>query len=349
MKRTAPKGGYDFGSKRDYRRAVWGGLRDCISAWTTPDDAQIALMPSAEGKEIEVVESMGFRRENMHVIDRNPAIVATLQRRFPGINTYGVEARYALSRMAKNGVRIDAANLDFCGCVGSKILHEITVCSCTGAFLPKENVGRWSAVAVTVLRGREYGQRWDRLRGFVGDMTHDDDFVSRITDVNISARPLTDMDVLRVVGIASALNHVGSVHLDRLGLYKSTAGNQTMLWGVYNLGLTTRMFREMVITLASAGRATKRKTRNSMIRQSDLWKARFRAAVARAIIPPHPNSYSALVDKQLLECCEGGCYDHPWTKVSFETCTPAEVKELDDRWAAYEKRWNSTALRAGVR
>ncbi len=113
MDRSAPEGGYNFGNKRQYRRNVWATARRCCNAHDI-SQAQILLMPSIEGKEIEVAENNGFRQCNMHVVDQNPAIVAHLKRRYPHITTYGVDIVAALKRIAKAGIRLTVANFDFC-------------------------------------------------------------------------------------------------------------------------------------------------------------------------------------------------------------------------------------------
>ena len=113
MNRSAPQGGYNFGNKRQYRRNIWATAR----SFTDPHErsqAQILLMPSIEGKEIEVAENNGFRQCNMHVVDKNPAIVAHLKRRYPHITTYGVDIVAAVKRIAKAGIRLKVANFDLC-------------------------------------------------------------------------------------------------------------------------------------------------------------------------------------------------------------------------------------------
>lgn len=116
MSRSAPKVGYDFARKRDYRRKVWASFRDtlklkhiCIA------DSHAMLMPSIEGDEIEVAIDAGFREHNLHIVDVEPAIVATLKKRYPKVHTYGVSAFRAFQRMSRNGIRLRCANLDFCG------------------------------------------------------------------------------------------------------------------------------------------------------------------------------------------------------------------------------------------
>jgi hypothetical protein len=55
MKRRAPEGGYIGGVKNQYRRNVWASFREAArrQGWSR-SFCDVLLMPSAEGKEIEV-------------------------------------------------------------------------------------------------------------------------------------------------------------------------------------------------------------------------------------------------------------------------------------------------------
>jgi hypothetical protein len=113
--RSKPPGGYDFSRKRDYRRKVWATFRDTLKRQhVSIAESHALLMPSLEGDEIDVALNAGFREEHLHVIDREPAIVATLKKRYGKINTYGVTASKAFERLSKEGTKIRCANLDFC-------------------------------------------------------------------------------------------------------------------------------------------------------------------------------------------------------------------------------------------
>lgn len=146
--RTSPDGGYTFGNKAQYRREVWAKFRKGFGGQVATKHA--ALMPSLEGYEIEVALQNGFRQANLHVIDKNPAIVATLKRRFPYIRTYGVRASDAVRRMRKQGVKLDCANWDFCMPVlRPDNAYEIEQCLHPDAYADQ------NCVCVTVLKGRD--------------------------------------------------------------------------------------------------------------------------------------------------------------------------------------------------
>jgi len=110
--RVAPTGGYDFGNKRQYRRVVWKRAAEFLTH--RRKSVHVLLMPSLEGDEIDVALSKGFCQQNMHVVDGNPAIVATLKRRYPYIQTYGVDIVRACKRIADKGTKLSFANFDFC-------------------------------------------------------------------------------------------------------------------------------------------------------------------------------------------------------------------------------------------
>lgn len=172
MSRRAPSGGYGFARKSDYRRKIWATFRDTLKARMPLADAQAMLMPSLEGKEIETALNAGFRERNLHVVDDNPAIVATLKRRFPEINTYGVKAFEAFNRMSERGIRVDCANLDFCGQCSKEYFWQLMLICAPAALgviareikpgvAETELFGKYPAfndqclVALTMLRGRE--------------------------------------------------------------------------------------------------------------------------------------------------------------------------------------------------
>jgi hypothetical protein len=183
--RRAPRGGYDFARKRDYRRKVWATFRDTLKRQgVAVATAHALLMPSLEGDEIEVAIDAGFREAHLHVVDNEPAIVATLKRRYPKINTYGVEAHRAFERLAKDGVTLRCANLDFCGTFSGPFVRELSQIALMGSVpcrtrataegfrldidsetLTSVFAADCAVVAVSQLRGREARNvtaRWNR-------------------------------------------------------------------------------------------------------------------------------------------------------------------------------------------
>ena len=112
--RIAPRGGYDAGIKRQYRRNVW-----CTLSRLCPvplADAKVFILPSSEGDEIEVAKSKGIREANIDICDSNPAIAATIKRRYPLVRAHGVLAARALRERRRSYHLI---NIDLCGTVNS--------------------------------------------------------------------------------------------------------------------------------------------------------------------------------------------------------------------------------------
>lgn len=144
---VAPKGGYNFAEKRQYRRYVWNTIAG--TPFIDPKRARVMLMPSLEGDEIDVAKAKGFRVSNMHVVDASPAVIATLRRRDYGAFTgYGRLAADACRHAATQGVKLNAANFDFTGCVGG-VSDQIAGITESGVF------GGDCVIGVTVQRGRE--------------------------------------------------------------------------------------------------------------------------------------------------------------------------------------------------
>ena len=212
--RRGPSGGYDFGNKRQYRRNIWRTFRDaCKGRLST---AEALLMPSAEGDEIEAALNAGFREQNLHVVDDNPAIVAHLKRRYSRIMTYGIPVAEAARRIAKSGSRLAVANLDLCHNLSAPLRRTLFQ---FGAAEPMEQHG---LIAVTMLRGREQGDCAEAMR-------------------TISTRAGSN-DISRAWLAAIQLGSLGqdtarmwTPTFIRDGIYKSISGNQTMFWFVVRM------------------------------------------------------------------------------------------------------------------
>ncbi len=254
-KRRGPEEGYQFGRKKQYRRHLWGAIAEHCRV--PLEKAQVALMPSLEGAEIDEALKRGVRQENLHIIDMNPAIVATLKRRYPRVNSYGVIFWKAMERIKEKGITLDVVNADLCGPVTTApwfMSRDAIV----------DVIGDGSVVAMTALRGRERGalvlEIWDWPE-MMEDLSPvplcrgDFDFGALWQDVAVGGARLSkgDMGRLRWM-IPSTLLEWAVVRPLRCGVYKSTAGSQTMLWGLY--GLTDQyeiavQFENKWLTIAS--------------------------------------------------------------------------------------------------
>lgn len=111
MIRTVPVSGYDHGVKRQYRRIIWKFFAE--NCPVPRAYAQCLLLPGPSDAEIEVALSKGFREQNLHIVDRNPAIIAWRARRFPRAQTYGVSVLRAIQERIPEGT-LHCINLDLC-------------------------------------------------------------------------------------------------------------------------------------------------------------------------------------------------------------------------------------------
>lgn len=146
-KRRAPSFGYGTDAKSAFRSFAWDEISG-RSPWREPGQ-QVMLLPSIEGLEIEEAIRRGFRESDIHIVDDNPAIVATLRRRYPNIHTYGVSVHRAHRRAAERGIRLYGASLDFCGPASMRLARELSVCSESDCWQSG------ARIVVNVLRGRE--------------------------------------------------------------------------------------------------------------------------------------------------------------------------------------------------
>lgn len=237
MNRSAPKAGYDFGNKRQYRRNVWAWAARFVKYNRGTTD--VALMPSAEGDEIEVALAKGFKDHRLHVIDKNAAIVATLKRRFPRINTYGVDVIEAFERMSRNGVEIKFANLDLCGTVVATVPILERIAAMVEPFANPH------AFAITVFRGREknlesFSQhifgRSGKVCALCGDeCEHGYEPVTaadRIEEAIEDGIALSKLDIIRSELLFDTLipdSHWDSLSADHPRIYRSSS-NTTMMY-----------------------------------------------------------------------------------------------------------------------
>lgn len=227
--RRAPETGYDFGNKRQYRRAIYAAARRCFR--NQMSDRTCAILPSIEGDEIEAAIRAGFHQSHIAIIDRNPAIVATLKRRYPLVTSIGVDADRAARRVVEAIGPIDLVNLDLCGPIGRTTYDTIDAWMSAGAIKSR------GLLAITVLRGRETGEPFKAAR------EHN---LIAASDVE-RARIPAGTDLVRTTQLYNRLSgtHVSTraewsrsgygACVIRSGVYRSTAGSQSMLWILFGL------------------------------------------------------------------------------------------------------------------
>ena len=231
--RRGPSSGYDFGAKRQYRRAIYAAVR---RFWCNQMAGRACvIMPSIEGDEIEVAIRAGFHPRRIAIIDKNPAIVATLKRRYPLVTAIGVTAARAARRVVETIGPVDFVNLDLCSPIGKTVNATIDAWTSAGA-IKAGAAGDGGLLAITVLRGRGTGAQFRAA-----------------SDINVivpsgSATHVRDgTDLIRHGELHDRLNgyhlpsraewarggYGGGAYSD--GVYRSTAGSQTMLWTLFSV------------------------------------------------------------------------------------------------------------------
>jgi len=211
MKERGSAFGYRSIAKQSCRKWIWDLICD-------DEIGDVAMMPSIDGREIFEALERGYQPFQLHVIDRNPAVVATLQRIYPGIKTYGVEVERAFERMTRNGVRLFAAHVDYCSNVSAKMwgsLRRLAIEPC-----------QWDCMLfVTVLRGRE---SWtNNIRRFMaqkGPAGMFRDLKTRSDMWHSTEIAPTEFDVLRLSMLSMATRRF----IDQVHPYKSTNGQTFM-------------------------------------------------------------------------------------------------------------------------
>jgi hypothetical protein len=212
--RSAPSGGYDFGNKRQQRRTNWNHYKKWAGGQVA--GKAVMMLPSLEGDEIDVALSKGVKESDIHVVDKNPAIVATLKRRYPQIHTYGVLVGRAAWRMTKNSIHF--ASIDLCGCPSPFIWEELMYVATSEALAGK------ALVSVTLQRGRERRDVFEHLTQMSGRIQPNDSQAQKIFN------GLSDADRGRVHHIVTALSSDASViYIRSVATYRSIAGTLTML------------------------------------------------------------------------------------------------------------------------
>lgn len=244
----APRGGYSSPVKHEWRERVWLQFGAWLRREVRPLSS-VFMVETTEANEIETALRHGYAEKNLHVCNVNPAIVATLKRRFPSITTYGVDADRALRRSFEAGIRFDLISLDLCGPLSLRTLDVLDAA--------RSSVNGFGMIALTMLRGRE---PHNILMDIPGDSRHWRSLIKRLFRRRRDARRclLTNKDYLRVFGPFVRLVHgecswsaeptfldrhcivtptpsdeLCRVGLNSGGVYRSS--NQTMMWLVFTL------------------------------------------------------------------------------------------------------------------
>jgi hypothetical protein len=230
---------YDFEAKREYRDYIWKILRDTCGPGRREMNA--LLLPGLSGDEIMIAVREGFRRNRIVIVDKNPAVVASVHRKFPDIRkAYGVPVSRVGERLVQDKIVIHCANLDLCGPVSWPSLREIT------AFARSRCLANGSFVAVTALRGRERKHEFETYK-HIGQQFHIPGFThmdnGRLTAVFAALSGTlvrhVDRDDGMLLSDVYSMDHVDAWHYTPSyvgsGIYKSDAGHQTMMWMIFDM------------------------------------------------------------------------------------------------------------------
>ena len=155
-----PEGGYTSGQKKHYRRDVWSFIdRSWKTAFVHPYvavlDREVLILDTSDGYEFEELLRRGYDSRRIHVVNRNPAELAVLQRRYrddPRMRgpfvPHGKDAREAVYDLLERGTtRFHGINFDFCAPVSRGLIGTVSLAG--GLLAP------WASMVVTVMRGRE--------------------------------------------------------------------------------------------------------------------------------------------------------------------------------------------------
>lgn len=211
-------------NKHKSRLEIWREL----SKFKPPIKSRCLLLPGGHRHEIDVVLSALYPPENVYLVERNAAVLANFTRRCvgkvvpPRTNIKRMLLSQAGEQLAKSGVELDVAHLDFCSNVeGDKLMiQEIKT------FIKSEVMARDSMLAITWLAGRE----------------HD---VARIggngASIKAVGEPLTVEtfngmsfhDRGRLHRIYEAFDT--SVTIQKLGRYRNANTYNPMMWGIFRV------------------------------------------------------------------------------------------------------------------
>lgn len=138
---------YSAPVKQSYREEVW----DSLLRWSGGNaSANAMILCGPDGAEIPLLLKRGFMEENIHVVDINPGVLAMARAKYPDIHAYCCSVSTVVASMKLRGVKIDYANLDFCGTLATDVLPELRhVLTCEQVFSPG------TRMAVTYLAARD--------------------------------------------------------------------------------------------------------------------------------------------------------------------------------------------------
>ena len=208
-------------NKQKSRETLWKTLSRNLH----PPLARILIFPGSDRYELDTVLKLGFRPENIYLVEKNPAVKATFTRRAskgvlpPPENFLRMLASDAAKVLKKRGVTLDASHLDFCShCESGEMFSE------TQKFFKTGIVKNNGLVALTVLAGRE--QDFDAIKGNAHSFGVKGGQAERFKQFGKS-------DQGRLYRIWKAVGM--ELHAVDFGRYHNTHTNSPMLWSVFKV------------------------------------------------------------------------------------------------------------------
>ena len=238
----AEQTGYNFREKDLYRRHAWNAV--FADMWKPRSEAVCMIMPSLEGHEIEYLKRNGIKERNICMVDKNPAVVASLKRRmFPHATSYGISIDRAIVRASlKESKALDCIHMDFCGPITYERISSIHTALHLALSMKKEPF----YLILNFLRGRDL---WiaNLYRKFVTA----NKYMSGYRDSSFWNYSPTPLDVLRMACLSSFIA-TGVVRREagkdqtclfpvllRSGTYLSEKSGQSFLWTVFRVNSHT--------------------------------------------------------------------------------------------------------------
>src|SRR5690349_9377660 len=196
---------YDFGNKRQYRRTLWNYVDK--HSEVRKADRRVLYLESPQAEETEfLVRQKGYRPHQLFPVSKSAAECAWIVRKCKERGIHGITAKSGdvnavVEKYFSEGISFDAVNLDFTGCLSVTLWNALTD---IGAFLRPGTIA-----SITILRGRE--KLLDRVAG-----------------------PCGGAEEARRSALHACFHVKGGLVFawPRFGQYRSTAGNQTMLFRI---------------------------------------------------------------------------------------------------------------------
>lgn len=224
-----PATGYEFPAKARYRRKFWNAV-DRLLPHVPVRKRVVVVLDTADALEVRELLRRRYRPENIHAVNRNPAIIAHCTRTLrdlglPTVHTHGVDFLQALQQVAQE-TPVHVANFDACACIGWGDVKTAPLTSWQG-YLHQVGaaVTYGGVVGHTFLVGRE--------RGEMATILSEESGGKRVVDRGRSV-PKTYLLRLRFALISLSVLYVGRCarHVDEIvyDWYRSAAGHQVMMW-----------------------------------------------------------------------------------------------------------------------